>query len=77
MVGVLMCVIDREFPGAWLHDGSEYQGTYADSMSIEDLKNFHRKRLSIIANSGVDLIACETVPCLKGIVIIDFEIILQ
>ena len=31
-------------------------------MSLEFLKNFHRKRVQLLADSGPDLIAFETVP---------------
>jgi homocysteine S-methyltransferase len=48
--------------GAYLHDGSEYRGDYG--LSVRQLIDWHRPRLEILANSGADLIACETVPCL-------------
>ncbi|XP_027096237.1 homocysteine S-methyltransferase 2-like [Coffea arabica] len=48
--------------GAYLADGSEYSGDYGDAMSLEFLKNFHRKRVQLLADSGPDLIAFETVP---------------
>ncbi|GMJ01904.1 homocysteine S-methyltransferase 3 [Hibiscus trionum] len=48
--------------GAYLADGSEYSGNYGDSVTLETLKNFHRKRVQILANSGADLIAFETIP---------------
>jgi homocysteine S-methyltransferase len=47
--------------GASLADGSEYKGNYG--LSIGELKNFHRNKISILKNSGVDLLACETIPC--------------
>lgn len=31
-------------------------------MSKETLKDFHRRRVQILANSGADLIAFETIP---------------
>jgi homocysteine S-methyltransferase len=48
--------------GAMLADGSEYRGRYP----IDDgaLADFHRPRLQVLANSGADLLACETIPCL-------------
>ena len=48
--------------GASLADGSEYRGNYG--VSIEDLKTFHRYRLKILVETGADLIACETIPCI-------------
>ncbi|KAI3449669.1 hypothetical protein Pfo_006334 [Paulownia fortunei] len=48
--------------GAYLADGSEYSGDYGDAMDMEFLKNFHRRRVKVLADSGPDLIAFETVP---------------
>ncbi|KAL6194942.1 hypothetical protein ACLB2K_036017 [Fragaria x ananassa] len=48
--------------GAYLADGSEYSGNYGDAVSLETLKDFHRERVQILANSGADLIAFETTP---------------
>jgi len=48
--------------GASLANGSEYHGNYSDSMTIEQLQQFHRKRMSIIIGTGVDLLALETIP---------------
>lgn len=48
--------------GAYLHDGSEYRGDYG--LTVQQLIDWHRPRLEILAESGADLIACETVPCL-------------
>ncbi|PWA76939.1 homocysteine methyltransferase 2 [Artemisia annua] len=48
--------------GAYLADGSEYSGDYGDKMNIEFLKNFHRRRVQVLVESGADLIAFETVP---------------
>jgi homocysteine S-methyltransferase len=49
--------------GAMLADGSEYRGRYA--VSDRTLAEFHRPRLEILAQAGADLIACETLPCLR------------
>ncbi|XP_008336868.1 uncharacterized protein LOC103399977 [Cynoglossus semilaevis] len=51
--------------GAFLHNGSEYTGTYAEEMSVEDLKVWHRPQLECITAAGADLIAFETIPSLK------------
>lgn len=48
--------------GAYLADGSEYQGDYG--LSVEALMDFHRPRMAVLAASGADLLACETIPCL-------------
>lgn len=48
--------------GAYLADGSEYDGNYGDAVTLEKLKDFHRRRVQILANSGADLIAFETTP---------------
>jgi len=47
--------------GAFLHDGSEYRGDYG--LSAQQLMDFHRPRLAVLAESGADLLACETIPC--------------
>jgi homocysteine S-methyltransferase len=49
--------------GAMLADGSEYRGHYA--VSDGELGDFHYARLAVLAHSGADLIACETLPCLR------------
>jgi homocysteine S-methyltransferase len=49
--------------GALLADGSEYRGGYA--INDRDLRDFHRPRLKVLAESGADLLACETIPCLR------------
>ncbi len=49
--------------GAFLHDGSEYRGDYR--ISRGELKAFHADRLAVLADSGADLIACETIPSLE------------
>jgi homocysteine S-methyltransferase len=48
--------------GAALHDGSEYRGDYG--LSVAELADWHRPRLDILAASGADLLAWETIPCL-------------
>lgn len=46
--------------GAYLANGSEYRGDY--NISEEDLINFHRPRIKILVDEGVDILACETIP---------------
>ncbi len=48
--------------GAFLADGSEYRGDY--KLNKTELMDFHRPRLQALIASGVDLLACETIPCL-------------
>lgn len=47
--------------GAYLADGSEYRGDY--DLSEQQLIDFHRPRLAALIEAGVDLLACETLPC--------------
>ncbi|KAH8412614.1 hypothetical protein KR009_003589 [Drosophila setifemur] len=49
--------------GACLHDGSEYSGNYADKITKEQLKEWHRTRIEICLAAGVDGLALETLPC--------------
>ncbi|KAL2320981.1 hypothetical protein Fmac_029950 [Flemingia macrophylla] len=37
-------------------------GDYGDAITVETLKRFHRRRVQILADSGADLLAFETVP---------------
>jgi homocysteine S-methyltransferase len=46
--------------GAYLADGSEFRGDY--DLSATQLYDFHRPRWEILAASGADLLACETIP---------------
>ena len=48
--------------GAFLADGSEYRGDYG--LTVDELMAWHRPRLAVLAASGADLLACETLPCL-------------
>jgi homocysteine S-methyltransferase len=47
--------------GAFLADGSEFRGDYG--LSVRQLLDWHRPRLEALADSGADLLACETIPC--------------
>ncbi len=46
--------------GASLADGSEYRGNYG--VSRARLIEFHAARLEVLAGSGADVLACETIP---------------
>jgi len=48
--------------GAYLADGSEYTGAY--DLDEAGLREWHRPRWGILAQSGADLLACETIPSL-------------
>lgn len=49
--------------GACLHDASEYTGKYCSTVSEEILMNWHRPRIQKLIESGVDMLAIETIPC--------------
>lgn len=46
--------------GAYLADGSEYRGDY--HLPQAEMIAFHRPRIAALAQAGVDLLACETLP---------------
>jgi homocysteine S-methyltransferase len=46
--------------GAYLADGSEYRGRYG--VPAATLRDFHARRLELLAEAGPDLLAVETVP---------------
>ncbi|MBA0035508.1 homocysteine S-methyltransferase [Pantoea sp. BIGb0393] len=46
--------------GAFLANGAEYRGDYA--LPEEEMKAFHRPRVTALLQAGVDLLACETLP---------------
>ena len=46
--------------GAILHDGSEYRGNYG--LTREQLADFHRERIAILAGAQPDFLAIETIP---------------
>lgn len=48
--------------GAYLADGSEYSGDYGNKVTVSTLKDFHRRRVQVLAEAGADLIAFETTP---------------
>lgn len=48
--------------GAIAHDGSEYRGDYG--VSVQELIDFHEARFAVLASSGADFLACETIPLL-------------
>ncbi|GAA0358569.1 homocysteine S-methyltransferase [Microbispora corallina] len=48
--------------GAYLANGAEYTGDY--DLDEDGLVDWHRERFEILAGSGADLLACETIPSL-------------
>jgi homocysteine S-methyltransferase len=48
--------------GAYLANGAEFTGDY--DLDTEQLVEFHRPRWEILAKTGADLLACETIPSL-------------
>jgi homocysteine S-methyltransferase len=46
--------------GAARADGSEYRGRYG--LSVARLRDWHRPRLEVLADSGADVLALETIP---------------
>ncbi|GAA3802363.1 homocysteine S-methyltransferase [Sphaerisporangium flaviroseum] len=46
--------------GAYLANGAEYTGDY--DLDEDGLVDWHRPRWDVLANSGADLLACETIP---------------
>jgi homocysteine S-methyltransferase len=51
--------------GAALADGSEYRGDY--DLTVEELRAWHRPRIELLAEAGVDILALETIPCLAEV----------
>lgn len=51
--------------GAMLHDGSEYNGSYTDKVTKEEIQNWHRTRINALLDEDVNGLAVETIPCPK------------
>ncbi len=51
--------------GALLADGSEYRGNYG--RTVGELRDFHRARLDVLADTPADVLAVETIPELEEI----------
>ncbi|KAK0183356.1 hypothetical protein PV327_001406 [Microctonus hyperodae] len=49
--------------GAILHNASEYTGAYGKTVSQDFLKDWHRPRINTLIDSGINLLAIETIPC--------------
>ena len=48
--------------GAFLANGAEYTGDFG--VDEQELINFHRPRMAVLADTQADILACETIPCL-------------
>lgn len=51
--------------GAYLNDGSEYNGNYIERTLVTTMREWHRPRIKTLVEAGVDLLAIETIPCQK------------
>ena len=51
--------------GAVLADGSEYRGDYG--LTAAQLRKWHRPRFEVLADSGADVLAIETIPCMAEV----------
>jgi homocysteine S-methyltransferase len=51
--------------GAALADGSEYRGDY--DLTVADLREWHRPRMELLIEAGVDVLALETIPWLAEV----------
>lgn len=51
--------------GAVLANGSEYRGDYG--LSVAQLRDWHRRRVHVLADAGADVLAVETIPCLAEV----------
>jgi homocysteine S-methyltransferase len=49
--------------GAYLADGSEYRGGY--TITDDELKEFHKRRMSLLWDEGAEILAVETTPSLR------------
>ncbi|EDO40315.1 predicted protein, partial [Nematostella vectensis] len=51
--------------GTCQSDGSEYHGNYVDTMTIKNLMDWHRPQIQALVETGLDLLAFETIPAQK------------
>ncbi|GAB0095499.1 hypothetical protein DMENIID0001_108910 [Sergentomyia squamirostris] len=58
--------------GAYLADGSEYSGNYIKTISHDVIREWHKRRITIVVEAGVDGLAVETIPsAIEGEIIVD------
>lgn len=61
--------------GAHLHDGSEYTGSYVESVTVEKIVQWHKVRIDACVEAGVDGLAIETIPCkIEALAVLDYVI---
>lgn len=48
--------------GAFLCDGSEYNGNYIDNINSKVLYDWHKPRIQALVEAGVDVLLFETIP---------------
>lgn len=48
--------------GASLCDGSEYNGSYIDTINLKEIYNWHKPRIQALIEAGVDVVLFETIP---------------
>lgn len=46
----------------WSCDCSVCSGNYGQEITVEIVKDFHRRRLEVLSEAGADIIAFETIP---------------
>jgi len=51
--------ISHDCYASWHVPGS---GNYGDAITLKTLKDFHRRRVQVLADAGADLLAFETIP---------------
>ena len=54
--------------GAYLADGSEYRGRY--TITDEELKDFHYRRMELLHKAGADMLLIETQPSMREVRIV-------
>ena len=69
----ILIIIRSLCAGACLLDGSEYHGNYVDHMTLEELCDWHRPRVTKLIECGVDVLAFETIPAIVSEPIISQE----
>lgn len=53
--------------GVFLHDGSEYTGSYIGKASEKEIVDLHSKRIELLVSRNINLLALETMPSLAEV----------
>ncbi|KAL1458279.1 hypothetical protein WDU94_008440 [Cyamophila willieti] len=56
--------------GAFLHDGSEYRGDFIETVTKQELIDYHRPRIEALIQGGIDVLAIETLPAQEEAVVL-------